>query len=390
VLAFMESVDGIVIMATNDASHVGLALERRVLLRLDFPRPDADARQQIFETLLPPELPIEAGADIRELAERYDFTGGLIKNTIMVALNRAIARSVEAPCLAYSLLRDAAEEQLRNRLDEYAIVTEGRLTLEDVVLPPDTRTRVTEVLAACRNHDFVLNRWGFGERLVTGRGIVALFDGPPGTGKTLCAEILGAALGLPVSRVNIPSVVSKWVGETEQRLQDVFRRAKAARTLLLFDEADALFGKRVSEVERATDRYANMEVNLLLQEIERYDGIVLLTTNLYSALDEALQRRIMYRITFQDPDDEQRANIWRTLLPRNVPLADDVDFPALGREFELSGGRIKNAVLRAAYRARQEDKASVAMEHLWSAAVEESRGAGKVVRDAGPPPMTRR
>ncbi len=273
--------------------------------------------------------------------------------------------------------------QLRNRLDDYAIVTRGRLRLSDIVLPDDVREQIAELLAACRNQRHVLNEWGFGERLVTGRGIVAIFDGVPGTGKTLCAEILGVELGLAVSRIDIPSVVSKWVGETGQRLQDIFRRARATRTILLFDEADALFGRRVEQSERATDRYANMEVNLLLQEIERYDGIVILTTNLFGALDDAVLRRVQYRVTFPEPDAAARGRIFRTLVPRGTPVDDDVDFVALGRESELPGGRIKNAVLRAAYRARQAGARAIAMTHFRSAASDECKAAGKLVRAPG-------
>ena len=386
-LAFLDRFDGVAIMASNLTDNIDLALERRVMVRIDFPVPDVDARLRIFETLLPSGVPIAEGTDLLNLAQSYEFTGGLIKNTIMVALNKAVSLSPERPQLTEDLLRAAADVQLRNRLDDYAIVTRGRLRLADIVLPDDIRDQIAELLAACRNQRFVLNDWGFAERLVTGRGIVTIFDGLPGTGKTLCAEIIGVELGLAVSRIDIPSVVSKWVGETEQRLQDIFRRARATRTILLFDEADALFGRRVEQTERATDRYANMEVNLLLQEIERYDGIVILTTNLFGALDDAVLRRIQYRVTFPEPDADARGRIFRTLVPRGAPVDDDVDFAALGKEFDLPGGRIKNSVLRAAYRARQEGAATIAMRHLRSAATDECKAAGKLVRGpSGPRP----
>ena len=391
-LAFLDSFDGIAIMASNMTENLDLALERRVMVRIDFAVPDAEARLRIFETLLPPGVPIDEDTDLTGLAQSYEFTGGLIKNTIMVALNKAIARSPGNPRLTDEVLREAADVQLRNRLDDYAIVTRGRLRLADIILPDDVRDQIAELLEACRNQRFVLNDWGFAERLVTGRGIVTIFDGLPGTGKTLCAEIIGVELGLAVSRIDIPSVVSKWVGETEQRLQDIFRRARATRTILLFDEADALFGRRVEQTERATDRYANMEVNLLLQEIERYDGIVILTTNLFGALDDAVLRRIQYRVTFPEPDAEARGRIFRTLVPKGAPVDDDVDFPALGKEFDLPGGRIKNSVLRAAYRARQAGAKSIAMAHFRSAATDECKAAGKLVRGAAgtPLPMGRR
>ncbi len=385
-LAFLDRYDGTAVLTANVTDNIDLALERRVMVRIDFPLPDAEARLRIFETLLPPGVPIAEGTDLLGIGQSYEFTGGLIKNTIMVALNRAIAASPTAPELNETLLRESAEAQLRNRLDDYAIVSRGRLCLSDIVLPKDVESQILEILATCRNQRFVLNEWGFAERLMTGRGVVVVFDGPPGTGKTLCSEIIGVELGLAVSRIDIPSVVSKWVGETEQRLQDIFKRARATRTILLFDEADALFGRRVADAERASDRYANMEVNLLLQEIERYDGIVILTTNMFGALDDAVLRRVQYRVTFEEPDADARARIFRTLVPKRAPLDDDIDFQALGREFDLPGGRIKNAVLRAAYRARQDGSRTIAMRHLRTAATDEAKSAGKLVRSGQEPP----
>jgi SpoVK/Ycf46/Vps4 family AAA+-type ATPase len=235
------------------------------------------------------------------------------------------------------------------------------------------------VLDACRNHAFVMNAWGFGTRLATGKGIVVLFDGPPGTGKTLCAEVLANEIGRPLFRVNIPAVVSKWVGETEKHIQDVFAKARASHAMLLFDEADALFSRRVAETSSATDRYANMEVNLLLQEVERFEGIVILTTNLFGGLDDALRRRIGYRVTFPHPDAVQRSRIWQVLIPGRAPLAPDVDCEELGRAFDLAGGHIKNAILRAAYAAAATG-GPITMRHFADAAAAECRSAGVLHR----------
>jgi SpoVK/Ycf46/Vps4 family AAA+-type ATPase len=205
-----------------------------------------------------------------------------------------------------------------------------------------------------------------------------MFDGEPGTGKTLSAEVIAAELGLSLMRVNVANVVSKYIGETEKNLTRVFAEARGAQSILLFDEADSLFSKRV-EVKQANDRFANMEVNVLLQLIERYDGLVLLTTNLKTSLDNALERRLSFKINFPFPDATMRATIWRSMLPSSAPMADDIDFEALAQSFELSGGSIKNAVLRAAYRAAA-THVPLDMDLFEEAAKRECQAAGKLFR----------
>ncbi len=378
-LAFVERFEGVLLMATNQPARLDAALDRRIILRCELPIPGPDLREQIWEMFLPPGLPLAEDVDVPTLANLYDFAGGTIKNAVMVALNRALAQDPKAPRVTMALLREAADAQLRASLEDYAVATQARLTLLDVVLPDDEMRQVRDVLGACRNHAFVMNRWGFGTRLSTGKGIIALFDGPPGTGKTLCAEVLANEIGRPLFRVNIPAVVSKWVGETEKHIQDVFARARASHAMLLFDEADALFSRRVSEANSSNDRYANMEVNLLLQEVERFDGVVILTTNLFGGLDDALKRRIGFRVTFPHPDAALRARIWQTLIPGRAPVGADVDFAALGRQFDIAGGNIKNAVLRAAY-AAAEAGGPIAMKHLVDAAGAECKAAGVLHR----------
>jgi SpoVK/Ycf46/Vps4 family AAA+-type ATPase len=185
----------------------------------------------------------------------------------------------------------------------------------------------------------------------------------------------------PLYRVNIPEVVSKWVGETEKHIRQIFQHARVSHAMLLFDEADALFSARVAETQTATDRYANMEVNLLLQEIERFPGICILTTNFYGSLDRALIRRLQFRVTFEEPDAEQRTKIWETLCPTECPLDHDVDFASLAEEFEMTGGMIKNALLRAAYQSA-ERREVVNMSNLQAACRDEFVSAGKLTRDA--------
>ena len=373
----LDNFNGVLVMTTNEATRLDFAVERRVHIRIDFDRPDPVAREQTWEVHLPADAPLAPNVDLGELAAAYEFTGGRIRNAVLVALARMAARDEDL--LDMSLLREAAETQLGARMDGLAVRSSTSVGLDRLVLPSEETVRVAEILSACRHREHVLSRWGFGARLLTGRGLCVLFDGPPGTGKTFCAELLAHELGLALYRVHIPNIVSKWAGETERNISRIFAEARAARGMLLFDEADSLFGRRTSQVTSANDRFANMEVNLLLQEIERYDGITVLTTNLYGNLDEALQRRIQFRLTFPFPEPGERARIWRALTPPEAPLAEDVDFGVLGKNFELAGGHIKNALLRAAYKARSAGT-SISMDHLSRAARSECEAQGRLVR----------
>ena len=379
-LALLESLSqhqGVLIMTTNNAPSIDFAMARRIQLRLDFEAPNPLLREFIWEVHLPPEAPLKEDIDVRTLAQAYEFTGAQIRNTVLVALAQMGMK--KETTLGMVTLREAAETQLQARLGELAVKSHTAFGLERLVLPELEMKKIREILSACKHREFVLSTWGFGDSLTKGRGLCILFDGPPGTGKTFSAELIAHDLRLPLYRVHIPNVVSKWVGETERNISKIFSRARSARAVLLFDEADSLFGRRNQNAQSSNDRYANMEVNLLLQEIEAYDGITFLTTNLFGNLDEALQRRIQFRVTFPFPEAEQRANIWEVLTPKAAPLADDVNFAALGKRFELAGGHIKNALLRAAYRARDEGQ-EIRQRHLSQAAVAECQAQGKIVR----------
>jgi SpoVK/Ycf46/Vps4 family AAA+-type ATPase len=376
----LEKFEGITILTTNHPEQLDDALERRIIYHFPFEEPDPAHRRQIWEVHLPPEVPLTSDIDLDILANRYDFTGGTIKNAILVAVNRALAKSRKNPTLSMKMLDDGCLSQLRYALEDLTVRTSTHLRLKDIVLPEDQDKKVREIIAAVRNQAVVLNSWGFGKKLVTGKGITCLFDGPPGTGKTFCAEIIAGEFERPLYRVNIPEVVSKWVGETEKHIKAIFQQARISHAMLLFDEADSLFAARSSETSSATDRYANMEVNLLLQEIERFPGICILTTNFFGSLDKALIRRIQFRVTFEEPDVAQRELIWEKLCPAEAPLDEDVDFGPIAKRFELTGGNIKNALLRAAYWAC-EAGTSMTQEILKDACIDEYKAAGKLARD---------
>lgn len=376
-LSTLDAFDGIVLMATNLPGILDPALDRRITLQVDFEIPPPGLRERIWRMHLPPATPLAEDVDLPFLAEKYEFAGGHIRNSVVVALNTALARNSEDPRVCQEDFEAAARSQVRHRLKALADRSATHLTLDDLILPDDVRSKLEAIIAAVRNRRIIFDEWGFGEKLPRGKGLCSLFRGDSGTGKTLAAEILANELAMPLYRVRIPAIVDKYVGETEKKLEKCFREASSAGALLLFDEADSIFGKRV-EVNSSNDRHSNMEVNLLLQEIERFDGVVILTTNLDAAIDDAFDRRLNFKIDFPFPDARHRAKIWRQLIPDQAPLEADLDYRLLGRDFELSGGSIKNAVVRAAYEAAQHRR-GLSTELLEQAAVQEYRELGKLV-----------
>ena len=374
-LELLDRQDQVVLLATNLPDSLDAALDRRVALRLDFKVPTRALRESIWRLHLASDR-LATDVDLSWLAERYELTGGHIANAAEAARQGAEKRGSRSQLQADDL-EQAADQQVRHRLSRLAIETPTHLGLDDLIVTDEIREKLLEIIAAVRNRRLLFEEWGFGRRLSTGRGLCMLFRGDPGTGKTLSAEVLASELKMPLYRAAIPKIVSKYVGDTERNLERAFREATAARGLLLFDEADAIFSKRV-EVSSAQDRYANMEVNLLLQEIERFDGVVVLTTNLNAAIDDAFERRLNFKLDFPFPEAGDRAKIWELLLPAEAPAGDDIDFELLGDLFELAGGSIKNAVLRAAYAAAREGSA-ITMNVLEVAARTEYRELGKLI-----------
>jgi AAA+ superfamily predicted ATPase len=245
----------------------------------------------------------------------------------------------------------------------------------DLVLPADSLTQLREIGERVARRHRVLEAWGFGARLSRGKGVNALFAGQSGTGKTMAAEIIAAELGLDLYRVELSGVVSKYIGETEKNLDRIFAAAESSNSIVLFDEADALFGKR-SEVHDAHDRYANIEISYLLQKIEEYEGVAILSTNLRGNLDAAFVRRLAFTVHFPFPDAGSRRRIWTSVWPARTPLADDVDIEFLAQQFALSGGNIKNIALAAAFLAAEHD-GRVSMRHLIAATRREYQKLGK-------------
>uniref|UniRef100_A0A7C3YTH4 ATP-binding protein n=1 Tax=candidate division WOR-3 bacterium TaxID=2052148 RepID=A0A7C3YTH4_UNCW3 len=252
------------------------------------------------------------------------------------------------------------EESLWN--DNLLTIREPIATLDQIVLDERKRNLIERVCFQMEKGAELMKRWGFDKTILSGKGAVLLFFGPPGTGKTMTAEAIAKRLGKKIGIVRYEQVYNKWVGDSEKRIVQAFKVAKKENCLLLFDEADALFGQRLNETT-STDRMHNLMTNLLMQELERFEGICILTTNREVAMDSAFARRILLKLEFPIPNPEERAKIWRKLIPQEAPLAEDVNFKELGESFELTGGEIKNAILNAVQELiyRGEDKITQAI-----------------------------
>ncbi|HET7695220.1 MAG TPA: ATP-binding protein [Vicinamibacterales bacterium] len=261
-----------------------------------------------------------------------------------------------------------------------------RRTFDDVILPPATRRALDTALAQVTQHDLIFNRWGLGERHPAGLALAFNFAGPPGTGKTICAEAIAHALGRRLLLVRYAELESLWAGETPKNVAAVFRRAREEHAVLLFDEADALATRRSTSVHHGFERESNTTISVLLQELERYDGVVIFATNLAANFDPAFERRIRTHVLFEMPGVAEREQIWRVQLhPLRTPLAADVDFAALAQRYEVSGGDIRNAVLKAALAAAAEpgpDAAKRIHQRHFEAGIEDVVASRRVMRQS--------
>ena len=354
----------------------------------------------------------------REVDERYDalfaalsdrpgidgLTGEVARTLVATTTRERLAYAdllaSDAPLIACGLVElGAGEPRLAGRLRAstdfagWALGRAGTLggvqetfparrlttvhTLDDVVLPRTQADQLHGLVARIRDRDLVVDQWGFGQHHDAVSGLVALFHGPSGTGKSMAAAAIGRARGLPVWRVDLSQLVSKYVGETAKQLTGVFTRAAREGWLLLFDEADAVFGKR-TEVSDAHDRYANQDVSHLLTLIEDHPGPVVLTTNLLANIDDSFQRRVHVVVEFEPPGLDERTRLWSMVLPVETPVADDVDWGRLARRYPLTGAQIRDATVDAAYTAAANGRV-VTVEHLEDGIRGQFAKAGRTV-----------
>jgi hypothetical protein len=357
--AVVERLEGTLLIASEERWPV----ERNVMV-VAVPRPSAAEQRRLWQRALD-GIPHQVDEQLGTLVQQFDLGPPAIVRAVAAARNLALLRAPEdGAAITAADLWQACREQSSPRLEQLAQRIVPVYVWDDIVLPGDLLGQLRELAAQVAHRHQVYETWGFGARLSRGRGISALFAGPSGTGKTMAAEILANALQLDLYRIDLAGVVNKYIGETEKNLKQVFDAAEQSGAILFFDEADALFGKR-TEVKDSHDRYANIEVNYLLQRMEDYRGLAILATNRKSALDRAFLRRLRFLLDFPFPDAADRRRIWRKVFPPQTPLAG-IDYGALAR-LEIPGGNIHNIALNAAFLAADEGVA-VGMEHIMHAA----------------------
>jgi len=304
---------------------------------------------------------LELNGQLDAIVSEFDLSAKEIQNAWFQA---SVDFDREDPDRSFAALWKSCRQQSRPQLDNLAARVESTAAWDDLVLPPGQKSILRDIAAHVRNRAKVYDEWGFRTKLSHGQGISVLFSGASGTGKTMAAEVLARELSLDLYRIDLSSVVSKYIGETEKNLKSVFDAAEKGGAIILFDEADALFGKR-SEVKDSHDRYANIEISYLLQRMEEYGGLAILTTNMKSSIDPAFMRRIRFSVQFPFPDAMQRKEIWMRIFPKGAPI-DGLDMEKLSR-LSVSGGNIKNIALYGAFLAADEG-AAISMIHLLRAA----------------------
>ncbi|MEM7117604.1 MAG: ATP-binding protein, partial [Chloroflexota bacterium] len=362
----------LVILASEQPWQPSNHYQQRPIYAVPFALPDFAQRLALWERLLP-ERPLSL---LEQLANQFRFTPAQIRDSVATAQNKAQQAGLD---LSSDLLFAACRAHSNQSLAQLARKITPRYRWADIVLPPDTLAQLREIVETVRQRATVYGEWGFGRKMSLGKGVNVLFAGESGTGKTMSADIIAAELGLDLYKIDLASVVSKYIGETEKNLERIFTEAATSNAILFFDEADSIFGKR-SEISDSHDRYANLEVSYLLQRMEMYEGIVILATNLRANIDDAFMRRLHFAIAFPFPEAVYREHIWRVSLPAATPC-DDIDFRLLAERYPLAGGNIRNVVLAAAFLAATAE-VPLGMAHVRHALRREYQKMGRLIDES--------
>lgn len=367
--------EGITIITVGESVHPAEHFDGCVVWNVEIPVLESPDREKLWRRLLPEGIPLADDVDLRRLAMENEMNAGEIQEAIVRASMNALADGRVTDGIRQEDLLESSRSSVRssrarqkggNRVmlafsggdDEEGDGEEGYLdigwssvSMNDVILPSNTRRQVMDIIAAVHNQEKVFEDWGFGEFAGSGHCISALFMGESGTGKTMTAEAIASELGRKLCTVRGSSVISKWVGESEKNVVRVFRESDE-NDVLFFDEAESIFTSRV-EVDDAHSEMINRRVSCLLREIEMRRGVIILATNYPGVIDGAFQRRMRFKIEFPRPDREEREAIWRVNVPKKVPISDDIDFGLLAGEYDFTGGQIRSILLRAAFSAAE-------------------------------------
>lgn len=350
-LVELERFDGIVILATNRSLRLSEAFQRRITRVVEILEPGKVQRKRIWEIMIPQNVQMDKDVDLDALARDFELTGGRIQNAVQNTLMNSIDnKTLKVKALKMADLVASAKEQLINYSDEEKAFESVKLGMDQIVLDQELQKSIDDILAYEKSRKTIA-QWNPGSHFSVGTGQIVLFHGPPGTGKTSTAHALAYQLGRPLKIVNFENLVSKYVGDTAKNIEQVFRTARANRQVLLIDEADAVLANRTS-VQSSTDRYANLDVNVLLKALENFDGLAILTSNLADNLDAAINRRLRYTLEFKRPMQTEREALWKLLIPQAVP-SRRIDFKKLA-EFDLSGAQIKQIMQRVLVQLAQE------------------------------------
>ncbi|NEP00809.1 MAG: ATP-binding protein [Symploca sp. SIO2E9] len=371
------------------------------MVTVPFPVPEFAVRRCCWQNQLTAAGISLESLELDTLSDRFRLNFDQIANAVIDACNRARWRVAEKhaqsrrdedrdistsptphsplPLQQPTLpeLFAAARAQSGHELGSLARQIQPKYNWDDIVLPANQKAQLQEICNQAKYRQLVWEEWDFQSKLSLGRGLNVMFSGLPGTGKTMAAEIIAHQLQLDLYKIDLSQVVSKYIGETEKNLNRIFTAAANANAILLFDEADSLFGKR-SEISSAHDRYANIEVGYLLQKMEEYEGVAILTTNLRTNMDEAFVRRLRFIIEFPFPNQKERRRIWEQIWPSRVPRSEELDLDFIARHCEIAGGNIRNIALAASFLAA-DDGGIVKMNHLLRAVRREYQKAGKVL-----------
>lgn len=336
------------------------SLRNRISVEINKPTPEE--QQQLWTEALQEHAPDQAQDQSQRLAEQFSFNQNEIKRLAKTALDG----STQNPSALNDNLWQSCRIAARAGMEQLATRIAVKAEWEQLVLPPEQKALLRQITDQVAQRNRVYDTWGFREKMNRGLGINALFAGESGTGKTMAAEVIANELQLDLFRIDLSAVVNKYIGETEKNLRKLFDAAEDSGAILFFDEADALFGKR-SEVKDSHDRYANIEINYLLQRMESYRGLAILATNMKSALDKAFVRRLRFIVDFPFPGIDERKDIWRKVFPLDTPVDNAIDYQRLAG-LNMTGGSIQNVAMNAAFLAAKQDDGRITMPLILNAA----------------------